>query len=456
MATINLSYELPVEPEVDVLVIGGGSSGIAAATAAARNGARTALVERYGFLGGTSTAGLVGPFMTAYSADGKEQVIAGIFQELVDRMVALGGAIDPSETEAGDAHAGFIEYGHAHVTPFHGEALKLAALEITAEAGVRHRFHTWFVDILRGDDGPAGAVVLDKGGLKVLPARILVDTSADGDVSVRAGAPFSVGRPDGKMMPATMFFRVGNIDDARLAGWMDEHRVLHPGERLFECLVQQAKADGKWRIPREYINLYREPRAGEYRVNTTRLHDIDGTNPDDLSRAELEGRRQVAEVVRFLREYCPGCEDARLLETGAQIGIRETRHILGEYILTGDDVLQGATFPDAIARCAYPIDIHDPTGTRGVLKGPQENQRNYYEIPYRCLIPLEVDNLLVAGRCLSATHEGAASARVIPPCYATGQAAGTAAALAIRHNIAPREVSAEELRETLRRDSAIV
>jgi hypothetical protein len=291
-----------VAEPVDVLVIGGGSAGIAAATAAARGGAKTALVERYGFLGGTSTAGMVGPFMTAYSADGRTQIVAGIFQEMIDRMAALGGAIDPSECEAGSIYSAFIEYGHAHVTPFHTEALKLAALEMTAGAGVRHRFHTWFLDVLK--DGPrvTGAVVVDKSGPVVLPARILIDASADGDVSVKAGAPWTAGRPDGRMMPATMFFRIGGVDEERLTAWMDEHRVLHPGERLFECVVQQAKREGRWSIPREYINLYREPRPGEYRVNTTRLHDIDGTNPDDLSRAELEGRRQVAGVFRFLRE----------------------------------------------------------------------------------------------------------------------------------------------------------
>jgi FAD dependent oxidoreductase len=479
---MRLTYEVPVIAAADVVVVGGGSAGVAAATAAARNGAATILVERYGFLGGTSTAGMVGPFMTSWSADGRERIIGGLFQEVVDRMVSLGGAIDPAEVPAGSAHAAFIDYGHAHVTPFHPEALKLAALELVSDAGARIMFHTAFVDVVpksgrveertsgRAEDpdrfhsstlplfhsSPQDIVLLNKAGLGVVRAKVLVDCSADGDVAAKAGAPFRIGRDDGKMMPATMFFRIGGVDDARLAAWMEEHRQMHPGERLFECIVQQARAEGRWQIPREYINLYREPAPGEYRVNTTRLHDVDGTNPDDLSRAELEGRRQALFVFRFLRERCPGCENARLLETAAQVGIRETRHILGEYVLTGEDVLRGAEFPDAVARCAYPIDIHDPTGTRGLLRGPQEAGRPYYEIPYRCLVPLGVEHLLVAGRPLSATHEGAASARVIPPCYATGQAAGTAAALCAREGIAPRELDGVRLRSVLREQGAIV
>jgi 2-polyprenyl-6-methoxyphenol hydroxylase-like FAD-dependent oxidoreductase len=274
------------------MVIGGGSAGIAAATAAARRGARTTLVERYGFPGGTSTAGLVGPFMTAYSGDGSEQVVAGIFQEMVDRMVALGGAIDPSQTRAGSAHAGFITYGHAHVTPFHAESLKLAAIAMLSDAGIALRFHTSFVDAMKDGDRVTGAIVLDKGGLRALPATVLIDASADGDVAARAGAAFTTGRAsDGRMMPATMFFRVGGIDDAAVEAWMAEHHRLHPGERPFECLVQQARREGRWSIPREYINLYREPRPGEYRINTSRIHGIDGTNPLDLSRAEVEGRQ---------------------------------------------------------------------------------------------------------------------------------------------------------------------
>jgi hypothetical protein len=458
--TLRLSWDVPLEERADVLVVGGGSAGIAAATAAARNGARTVLVERYGFLGGTSTAGLVGPFMTSYSADGKEPVVGGIFQEVVDRMAATGGAIDPGKTEGGEKWAAYIKLGHAHVTPVHPEALKVAAMETVAEAGVKLMLHTAFVDVVRPDPPAAGdrlegIVVLTKAGLRALPATVLIDCSADADVAVRAGVPVQLGREsDGRMMPATMFFRIGSVDDDRVEAFAREHETLHPGERLYECIVQEARGRGQFPVPREYLNIYREPEPGVWRANITRLHDIDGTNPEDLTRAEVEGRRQVMKVFAFMRERCPGLEGARLLEVAAQIGIRETRRIHGLYTLTGEDVLRGTRFDDAIARCAYPIDIHDPTGTRGKLVGLES--AGWYEIPYRCLVPVRVDNLLVAGRCLSATHEGAASARVIPPVYAMGQAAGTAAAICARERLRPRDLDGRRLRETLRGQGALV
>jgi glycine/D-amino acid oxidase-like deaminating enzyme len=454
-ATIDLHWPIPVREAHDVLVIGGGSAGIAAATAAARNGARTALVERYGFLGGTSTAGLVGPFMTSYGSDGDEPVVGGIFQEVVDRMVVAGGAIDPGKTQAGEKWASFITVGHAHVTPFHPDALKLAALDLVLEAGVVLMLHTSFVDVCL--DGAQrrieGVVVLTKAGLAYLPAAVVIDCSADGDVAARAGVPFSVGRDDGKRMPATMFFRIGDVDDARVEAFAREHEAQHPGEHLYECLVTAARTRGELHIPNDWINIYREPEPGVWRVNTTRLHDVDGTDPDDLTRAEIEGRRQVKHLLDFMRTRCPGLANVRLLEVAAQIGIRETRHVTGEYVLTREDVVTGARFPDAIARCAYPIDIHDPEGTRFSLAAVDAP---YYEIPYRCLVPLRVDNLLVAGRCFSATHDAAASARVVPPIYAMGQAAGTAAALSVRGRVMPREFSASRLRQRLAEQGAIV
>lgn len=452
--SLTKTWEIPLRETVDVAVIGGGSAGVAAAAAAARNGASTVLVERYGFLGGTSTAGMVGPFMTSYTPDGKRQLVAGVFQEVIDRMVEMGGAVDPSETKGGTAWASFIELGHANVTPFHIEALKMATLETVSEAGARIRFHTSFVDVVMDGERISDIVIHDKAGLGLLRPKVVIDTSGDGDIAAKAGAPFEMGRrEDGKMMPVTLFLTVGNVDDDRVAAWMQEHERLHPGERLFECIVREARERGEWTLEREFLNIYREPTPGQWRVNSTRVQNVDGTNPDDLSRAEIEGRRQVWELMRFFRSHCPGLENAQLLATATQVGVRETRHILGDYVLNGEDVLKGHKFADSIAQCSYPIDIHDPQGPRGRLEGIHAD---HYEIPYRCLVPRQVSNLLVGGRPISADHEGAASARVIPPCYATGEAAGVAASLSIQQGVSPREVDVEIVRSKLREQGAIV
>lgn len=452
--TISQTWDIPLRAEADVVVIGGGSAGIAAATAAARNGASTILIEKYGFLGGTSTAGMVGPFMTSYTPDGKRQLVAGIFQEMIDRMVTMGGAVDPSTTESGSEWGSFIELGHANVTPFHVEALKMAALEMVCDAGVKIRFHTSFIDVVMEGEDIRDIIIHDKGGLGFIRPRVVIDTSGDGDIAAKAGAPFEVGRrEDGKMMPVTLFITVGGVDDERVIAWMREHEVSHPGERLFECIVKEARASGEWKLDRDFLNLYREPTAGQWKVNTTRVHDVDGTNPDDLSRAEIESRRQAWELIRFFRSHCPGMENAQLLATGSHVGVRETRHILGDYVLNGEDVLEGRQFEDGIAQCSYPIDIHDPSGPRGRLEGINAD---HYEIPYRCLVPRRVNNLLVGGRPISADHEGAASARVIPPCYATGEAAGTAAGLSIQQKVSPREVDVDALRAKLRGQGAVI
>jgi len=462
--TISLHWEVPVLAESDVCVVGGGSAGVAAAVAASRAGAQVILVEACGYLGGTSTAGLVGPLMTSYSSDGSQQVIGGIFQEVVDLMVVLDGAIDPSQVEGGTAFGAFIQVGHARLTPCSPEALKLATMQIVEKTGCRVMFHTSFLQAHVDKNQVTGIVLHNKAGLGIIKAKVFVDTSGDADVASSAGVPFTVGRiEDGRMMPATMFMRLGNVNDDEVQAWAD----AHPKEALFESIVQQARKEERWvGISREYLNLYREPEPGVYRANITRLLGIDGTNPDDLSWAEMEGRRQCLQVFRFMRENCPGLKNAKLLETASRIGIRETRHIHGLYTLTGEDVVAGSQFPDAIARCAYPIDIHDPLGKRHVdiplgnqLKQSLSMKPNtplYYEIPYRCLVPENLENLLVAGRPISATHEGAASARVIPPCYATGQAAGLAAALSVKTDCRVPNVDPAKLQERLREQGAIV
>jgi hypothetical protein len=452
--TYRFVKELDVLPPCDVLVIGGGSAGIAAATAAGRAGARVRLVERYGTLGGTSTGALVGPFMTSYDADGNEPVVAGIFREVVARMEQIGGAVSPDDVGHETVFASFIGLGHSHVTPFNADALKLVAAAMVQEAGVELLLHTDFIETVVEEGRIVGAVVKRKQDMVLAPARFVIDCSADGDVAAASGADFTLGRGDGHMQPASMFFRIGNVDDEAVAQWIAERRQDHPAERLFESLVQAAKSRGEFDLPREYINMYREPQPGTYRINVTRMLGVDGTKSEDLTRAEIEGRKQVFALMRFFREHCPGLEDATLLEVAARVGIRETRHVLGDYVLTGDDVLAGRRFEDAVARYAYPVDIHDVTGTRGRLEAVAND---YYDIPAGCLRVRGFRNLLVAGRCLSADHVAHGSVRVIPACYATGEAAGTLAAMATAAGFDDtRSVPTGDLQRTLRANGVLV
>jgi hypothetical protein len=453
METERIAWTIPVIAEPDVLVVGGGSAGIAASVAAARAGASTMLVERYGFLGGTSTAALVGPFMTSFSTEGHQRIVGGIFQEIVARMEAAGGAIDPGRIPGVSEYGSFIGIGHTHVTPFNPEALKVAAQEMVTEAAVDVLYHTTFVDTRTDGSRVRGVVVVNKAGLGLIRSRVVIDSSADGDVAAAAGAPYMKGRPeDGKMQPATMFFRVGGVSDETVATWQREHERLHPGERLYQCVVAEARARGEWTLPREWLNFYREPEPGVWRVNVTRVLGVDGTDPVSLTRGEIEGRRQVWWLMQFLVKCCPGFERARLLEAATQLGVRETRRIIGEHVLTGEDVLEGRRFPDAIARGSYLIDIHDPAGTRTRLV---QIQAPFYDIPYRCLVPKEHDGLLVAGRCISVDHVAFGSTRVIPQCYATGEAAGTAAALAVAGSREPRAVDTAKLRDAIRSTGGI-
>jgi len=445
--SLTYSKEVPVAATADVLVVGGGPAGIAAAVASGRNGARTVLVERFGFLGGNATAGLVGPFMTSYSLDGKEQLIRGVFEELVQRSEELGGAIHPSKVEAGSEFSGFISYGHARVTPFDPEAVKLVAAEMCLEAGVELRLHTFMVDTLVEDGAVRGVIVASKSGLQAIRATVTVDCSADADIAARAGVPFHQGRDeDGLTQPMTLFFRIANVDDERVKQYIADHPE---DPRPFASVVRAARERDEFPIPREGIGLYRTPQPGIWRINTTRLQRLDGTDVLDLTRAEIEGRRQVMFLLRFFRERCPGLENCTLLDTAATIGVRETRRIVGEYTLTADDLASGREFEDVIALCGYPIDIHSPTGSGGTMTPQHFEMANSYQIPYRCLVPVEVDGLLVAGRCVSATHEALGAIRVMPPAFAMGQAAGTAAALAVAEGVSPRRVPIRWLQETL-------
>jgi hypothetical protein len=449
MDRVEYSQRVPVVRECDVLVVGGGPAGLGAAIGAAKSGARTLLVERYGFLGGNATASLVGPFMTSYSADGKVQLIRGVFDELVRRMETLGGAIHPSKVPAAISKSAYMKHGHIGVTPFDPEAMKLVSAELCLEYGVELMLHTSFIDPLLDGQALAGAIVHNKAGLQALRASSTIDCSADADVAARSGVPFKQGREsDGLVQPMTMFFRVGNVDRQQVDAYFQEHPEEIEQRMAFSSCIKRAQAAGDYTIPRERLSLYESPQEGVWRVNVSRILGVDGTKVEDLTKAEIEGRRQVMEILAFLRKYVPGFQHCTLIDTAAQVGVRETRRIEGEYTLTLDDLISGRDFEDTIAYCAYPVDIHDPTGAGGGISNQGETA-NAYQIPYRCLVPRAVEQLLVAGRCVSATHEALGAIRVMPPSFAMGEAAGTAAALAIQEVVPPRRVPVGWLQQTL-------
>jgi FAD dependent oxidoreductase len=434
----------------DVLVIGGGNAGCAAALAAARHGARTMLIERYGFLGGTATAAMVGPWMTFHS--GSERIVGGIAQEIVERLVRRG------------ASPGHITDSSDYVptiTPFDPEIHKALLFEMMREAGVELLLHAWFLGTHVDDDRVLGASVATVGGGRSFRANVVIDATADAYVATSAGVPTQQGDERGRVQPASLMFRLSHVDLSKTAAYLRTHAdqmrtSLKAHERTAPALTAvaglyelwgQAQRDGIVDVPRELVSFFISPYPDEVTVNMTRVTDIDPLDPHDLTRAEVEARLQVMQLLQFFRERVPGFENARIAATGTQIGIRESRRIEGRYTLTADDVLQARTFPDAVARSAYPIDIHNPSGSGTTTHRPPPGSS--YEIPFRCLVPVNREELLVAGRCISTTHEALASTRLTPTVMTLGQAAGTAAALANERNVYVGSIDATQLREML-------
>jgi hypothetical protein len=442
--------------ETDVLVVGGGPAGIGAALGAARAGARTVLVERYGFLGGNATAALVMPLMSFHTQQPTfelhgvtnllphdhgpgHSVIAGALQELTERLVAAGGALAPT-----------LETGY--VVPFDPEVFKLVAMELLDEAGVELLFHA-LASGLVGTRVRDGVVFETKSGPVVVKARVVVDCSGDADVAAQAGARFEIGRdPDGLVQPMTLMFRMGEFVRTAFAAYVEAHPDQWRGVHGLWDLVRQAAEAGELDLTREDILFFATPHESEVSVNSTRVTRVLGTDVWDLTCAEMESRRQMRQLVRFLQRYVPGFEKAYALQSGVTIGVRETRRVLGAYCLTADDLLQARKFDDVIARGTYPVDIHNPEGKGTVLKRIPPGEA--YDIPLRCLIPLGVDDLLVAGRGISGTHEAHSSFRVMPISVATGQAAGVCAALSARLDQAPRVLPVSAVQEELLRQGA--
>ena len=417
--------------EAEVVVVGGGPAGFASAIAASRNGAQVLLIERYGFLGGTATAGLIGCMHGWGWGDGR--VVQGIAHELVERLLKAGGT--PGYLSYWKSHPGLA--GITYV-PYDPEMMKRIMLEMVEEAKIDLLLHSLAFDAIIKGQEVKGVEVQTKSCRQLVLGDIVIDATGDGDVAVAAGVPYEIGRKeDGSIQPVSLMFRMGNVDVDALLEWREQEVSKKPNLIASGGFLPEG-------FPVKGAFAFFYTRKNEVIILATRISGINGTNVEDLTRAEIEARKQVVEVVDFLKKNVPGFSSSYLIDTAVQVGIRETRRIIGEYVLSANDIVTGARFNDVVAKGVYPIDIHksSDSGITFVRSKP-------YDIPFRCLLPLKIDNLLVAGRCISTTHEAHASTRVIATCMATGQAAGTAAALAVRDKLPPKRLNISLLQKAM-------
>jgi len=440
----------------DVIVAGGGMAGCAAAVSAARSGCKTLLIEKFGFLGGWGTAALVNPFMFHWASDGKI-LIKGLFEEINRSLESAGGLL---------------------ANAFDTETLIFVLQEMVLESGADLRLHTICEGASRSEDG-IFVRTISKSGDQVFQCIRLIDCSGDGDLAVSLGAEYESGDSKGLQQAATLMFDVGGVNPEKALAYAKDHpdqmrfpkfdadvdiaklaNEVYAVSGYFD-LVKQAKEAGDYDVPGDMIFYISRPHKGEVTFNTTHIGNVNGTNADDLTRGEIEGRRQMMSVVRFVKKYVPGFENSYLLRSAAHIGIRETRRIVGEYKFSGSDVTSARKFDDAICRLAYPIDIHSGEGEGYTKEEAVKVERvpphgDWYEIPYRCLIPKGIEGVLVAGRCVSSTQEGHGAIRIMPSCVAMGEAAGVAASLSLEKDISLRDIDIDKLKETLRKRGAVL
>ena len=440
---------IPITGEFDVIVAGGGTAGVVAAVSAARLGAKTLLLERNGYLGGLTTGGLMGVMW------GTSDGLSGIGREIFQRLLEIDGAQEGS------------------VVPFDTEAMKQVLCELVRDANVQLLLYVMVVDVIRESNLIRGVIIEGKAGREALLSKVIIEATGDGDVAAFAGVPFHKGRKDSKMRPVTLIFRVGNIDLEKLIEYAKSHpdqfmadthvNIIDPANQFlrlagFYDLVKQSCERGELPPHIHYLrveNVWFKKKMAL--INTTRTYDIDGTDPWELSKAQMDLMSQINKIETFIKKNVPGFSNAFIIDTASLIGVRETRHILGKYLLQEEEILKDKFFEDAIYHNTtyLPLgkEMHTPDGIEG-SEADKANRiekwtRHSHSVPFGCLVARDLRNFLIAGRCISATHEADRWTRHIPVCYGTGQAVGTAAALSVKSNTPVDELPINKIQESL-------
>jgi hypothetical protein len=425
------SKRIPHLWDADVIVVGSGSAGATAAIAAARTGASTVLIERYGFMGGTSTQ-VLDTFYGFYTpGEVPTKVVGGVPDDVVTALKWHKAAFERPNT-----------FGAGMGITYDPFTLRMVWEELAQQAGVRLLYHSFCTDVIIEGGRIAGVIVDGKRGLLKLTGRVIIDATGDADVCHQAGVPYERAGDIDPAQTLTTTFRMVNVDVERAGAF---------GKQAIWSKMEEAAATGDYDLPRREGSWHVTTQQGVIHTIMTRVAHLDGTDPVALTRAEIEGRKQAFEYARFMRDFVPGYEQADLSWLNPSIGVRETRRVYGRYRLTRDDCLRARKFEDAIGACGAPIEDHGPGADTKWVYLPEGMT---YDIPYRTLLPQDVEGLLVAGRCFSATHDAHASCRSMAQTMAMGQAAGTAAALAIREDTMPHALSVPQLQSILQQMGA--
>lgn len=437
----------------DAIICGGGTSGVVSAISCRRNGCQVLVIEETGVLGGTNVLSLVGPLMSFH--DGKKQVVKGIAQEIINRLEknhsSFGHILDP---------LGFA----SSITPVDIEALKALYFQMFAEEQIDVLFHTYISDVIVKDNKVVGIEIVNKDGKNIIYGDCFIDCTGDGDVAKLAGCEYKIGRSSDELcQPMSMLFTVGNVEMDKVIAYMkenafdfvlrDDYDYKYIGVSGFFSKVSLAVENNDFDIPRDRVLFFQDLNKNEVTINMTRVQKLSGVNAMELSKAEFIGREQIRKAFSFLKKYIPGFENITLVRTPERIGVRETRHIIGEYYMEYNDVANNCTFEDSIAIGSFPMDIHSPDSIK--LEEEARILNVCYEIPMRVLIPKKIDGLIISGRCVSASYEASASMRLSPVAMALGEASGVLASQAIKNKIEVRNVNYKNVQDQLKKQGQV-